>query len=781
MLRSNPAMAVLATFIACSHLQADMPSKPNEQLTILADAAAPQWDHGFPVGNGRIGMLTLGAWPREQLYLNENSIWAKQDVSYYEGAPDIIRRIRTLALDGKYAEADQLFESTLAKDGWKPASYEFAGMAILEHSGLGEPESINNTLDLTTGLSRSEAHYPDGTIVREALALRERDVIAMRIASTRPNGLHFKLSLTHPRDEASIINGQLVLAGQAENGGTRFQSHLKVIPGDGGKVSNSSGVLTLSGGKESLIIFSAATDYNIDDPARPLAVWQHGAEQRLSAEAVMDWKALSTEGQNEMKSFMDRFHLDLGPTDPAIAALPTGERIKKYNEGGSDPDLEELLFQFGRYCVVASNRENGLPSNLQGIWSKDLQAPWSADYHLNINLQMNYWPTETTGLSELHRPMLDFTIGMQPSGKKLAEHLGYEGFCCGHAVNAWKNTWFSGKRALWSASLMNGAWITAHLMEHYRYTDNREFLEKKAWPAIRENARFVLSWLHFDEETGKWITGPGTSPENQFTYMVDDKKVVAAISCGTTHDLMLAWESLSDLTEAAEELMIDDDLVKRAQNVLPKLAEGRIGSDGRLQEWRELFGEKDPGHRHVSHAYGFFPGRQYNIIENPNHVEAIRNSLDFRIANGGGRTGWSRAWLINIEACLMRPEAAYANIRSLFARCINPNLFDLHPPFQIDGNFGYTSGLVTMLMQSHIQLDSRERVIWLLPALPDEWPKGEARGLHARGGAIINLKWTEDKVTAEIAGTRDGMFQVRCRDRTVPLKLRAGEKTSLVF
>jgi alpha-L-fucosidase 2 len=370
---------------------------------------------------------------------------------------------------------------------------------------------------------------------------------------------------------------------------------------------------------------------------------------------------------------------------------------------------------------------------------------------------------------------------MQSSGKKLAEHIGHEGFCCGHAINAWKNTWFSGKKARHGASLMNGAWITAHHLEHYRYTGDREFLERQAWPAIQENARFVLSWIHRDEQSGQWIAGPGTSPENQFTYTVDGKKVGASVSCGTTHDQMLAWESLSDLIEAAEELGMENDLVKRARKVLPDLAEGPVGEDGRLQEWREPFGESSPGHRHVSHAYGFFPGRQYNVIENTQQVEALRKSLDFRLANGGGRTGWSRAWLISIEACLMRPEAAYGNIRSLFARCINPNLFDLHPPFQIDGNFGYTSGVVTMLLQSQIQLDSGERVLWLLPALPKAWAQGEVRGLRARGGAIINLKWTPENVLAEIEATREGRFQVRCREAVKPLRLKAGEKVTLNF
>ena len=752
-----------------------------QNMTIRSDRKAAEWAEGYPVGNGRIGLLTLGGFPKENLYLNENSIWARQEVAYPENAAKTMQRVRTLATEGKYLEADTLWKKELLEPTWRPASYEFAGMATVEHVGLGEPESISNTLDLNTGLNCSEARYADGVILREAIALRDRDVIALRISTTRPGGLHFKLALTHPRDTVSAADNKLVLTGQAANNGTRYQSHLLLQSDKTGKITVVDDTLALKGGQAAILFFAAATDYNIKNPDQPLTDWKAKADAALARAVDTNWSTLSAEGQAEMRTYMDRFRIDLGKTVPEARRLTTAERIKRYGKGEADSDLEVQLFQFGRYCVVASNRETGLPNNLQGIWSEGLKAPWSADYHLNINLQMNYWPVETTGLSELHQPMLNLVTTMQPAGQKMAEVLGHKGFCCGHAINAWMNTWFSGGKPLWGASLMNGAWITAHMMEHYRYTGDRTFLKNQAWPVLQENARFILSWLQRDEAAGEWITGPGTSPENEFFYMDSDQKTKASVSCGTTHDLMLSWESLSDLIEAANELGIENKLVKRAKTVLPELAEGRIGPDGRLQEWREPFMEKEPGHRHVSHAYGFFPGRQYNVIENNEQVEAIRKSLDFRLANGGGHTGWSRAWLINIEACLMRPEAAYKNIRTLLSHRINPNLFDMHPPFQIDGNFGYTSGITTMLLQSQIKLDSGYRVLWLLPALPEAWPSGEVHGLRARGGATINLKWTPDEVEVEIKAMRDGAFQIRCRDQIKPLKMKAGETTTLII
>ena len=757
-------------------------SSSAQSLTIRSDEGATRWDYGYPIGNGRIGLLSLGGFPSEKLYLNENSIWARQEVAFPEEAAEVMKEVRALATAGKYQEAERRMTQKLLTPTWRPASYEFAGMATLDHLEVGEPKRILNTLDMASGLNRSEAEYGDGMIVRESIALRDRDVIAMRVSTTRKDGLHFRLGLTHPRDSVSVEGNQLLLTGQAATGGTCYQSRLLLRPASTfTKISTVDGALELKGGKEVIILFSAATDYNIKNPDEPLSDWRGLIDQGFARSEKADWKTLSAEGQSEMRSFMERFHLDLGRTDPEVAALPTGDRIKKYKDGGADPDLEVLLFQFGRYALVASNRETGLPNNLQGIWSEGIKSPWSADYHLNINLQMNYWPSETTGLGELHMPLLDLVRDMQPGGLALTKALGHEGFACGHAINAFKNTWFSGGKALWGASLMNGAWITGHLMEHYRFSGDREFLENKAWPLIQENARFILSWLQRDEATGKWITGPGNSPENEFFYMRGDEKVQASISVGTTHDLMLAWESLSDLIEAADELGKDNELVQRARAVLPELAEGRVGADGRMQEWREPFIEKNPGHRHVSHAYGFFPGRQYNAIKNPEQVAAIRKSLDYRLANGGGRTGWSRAWLINIEGCLQRAEPAYNNLHTLLSRLVNPNLFDMHPPFQIDGNFGYTSGICTMLLQSQIKLDSGERVLMLLPALPKAWPQGEVRGLHARGGAVVQLKWTPDSVEAEISASRDGAFQIRCREQIKTLKMKAGEKTTLKF
>jgi alpha-L-fucosidase 2 len=315
------------------------------------------------------------------------------------------------------------------------------------------------------------------------------------------------------------------------------------------------------------------------------------------------------------------------------------------------------------------------------------------------------------------------------------------------------------------------------MMEEYRYTQNVDFLRTKAFPAMEQNVRFLLSWLMREEKTHLWITGPGCSPENRFLY--GPENTPAAISLGTSHDLMLTWEGLSDYLEAAEILGISNKLTAEAAAVLPELAEAKIGPDGRLQEWREPYGEVQPGHRHVSHAYGFFPGHQYDLINHPEKVAAIEKSLDFRLENGGGHTGWSRAWLINIEACLQRPNKAYANLRALLDHSINRNLFDMHPPFQIDGNFGATSGIATMLLQSHIVTAQGERLIWLLPACPDAWSTGEVAGLKARGDVTVDLRWSEKVLNATVTAAVDGTYHFRHGPREQTVMLRAGKPHSL--
>ena len=772
---------VVLAFVAAGSLNMVADPAQARDLVVSSDRPAQEWDEGYPIGNGRLGLLTLGSYPTDQLYLNEHSIWARQETTIPEDAAQTMKEVRALAVAGRLKQAEDLYTDKLMKPVWRPASYEFAGRAELTHVGLQAPLSVRNTLDLATGLSRSEARYEDGVIVREAVALRDRDVVAVHLSTTRPEGLHVKLSLHHPRDPVTVQGDRLVLTGQGAGGGTKFQSELWLRPGIGGKVQANDGALELRGGQEALLVYNCATDYHLGDPDHPLETWTGKNNQGFDRVKTAAWDGLRTEAQAEMRGFMERFWIDLGDTPEQAKTLTTPERIERYATGKPDPGLEVLLFEFGRYCAVASNRPEALPNNLQGLWSKDVVAPWSGDYHLNINLQMNYWPVEATGLPELHRPFLRLIAHLQPGGQRLAAGLGYEGFAVCHAVNAWYQTWFSGGKARWAASLMNGAWITAHVMEHYRYGGDRAFLREHGWPLIQANARFVLSWLHQDKQTGQWITGPGTSPENTFIYEENGKKIEASVSCGTTHDQMLAWESLADLIEAAEALGIENSLVARARTVLPDLAQGQIGPDGRLQEWQMPFEELNPGHRHVSHAYGFFPGRQYNAIEHPRYTQAVEKSLDFRLANGGGHTGWSRAWLINIEATLQRPEAAYKNLRTLLSKLVNPNLFDMHPPFQIDGNFGFTSGVTTMLMQSHIRLDAGPRVLWLLPALPEAWPRGEVRGLRARGGAVIDIVWSPDAAQTTITATRAQTYQVRCRGEVRQLEMEEGDQVTLEF
>jgi alpha-L-fucosidase 2 len=468
-------------------------------------------------------------------------------------------------------------------------------------------------------------------------------------------------------------------------------------------------------------------------------------------------------------------------------------RLAQVREGDADPSLIALYFQFGRYLLIASSRPGTMPANHQGIWNESMTPPWESKYTININAEMNYWPAEVTNLAELHEPLFDLIEAMRVSGRHTARvHYGAGGFVAHHNTDLWADTVPVDKvgSGLWP---MGAAWLSLHLWDHFEFSRDREFLTRRAYPVMKEAAEFLLDYL-VDDGRGHLVTGPSLSPENR--YRLPDG-TVAKLCMGPTMDLEITDLLFRRIVEASKLLDVDPDFRQKVIAARRRLPPLRIGRHGQLQEWAEDYDEPDPGHRHISHLFALYPGDQITPERTPELAAAARTTLQRRLAKGSGHTGWSRAWIVNFWARLKEPEQAYSNLMMLLGRSTLPNLFNTHPPFQIDGNFGGTAGIAEMLLQSHAG------EIQLLPSLPRAWPRGRFRGLRARGGLEIALEWSGGRATSgqltaavngeyrirppqgqRIASVREGAEGIPIRDNgdeTVSLSLRAGKTYTILF
>ena len=567
---------------------------------------------------------------------------------------------------------------------------------------------------------------------------------------------------------------RLVMFGRAQHGegteGVRWHAEVRAVPA-GGAVRAAGKTLQVRGADAVTLLIAASTDYRMDDPDVPATRdWVADCAATIDRALARPWDELRARSVAAHRALFDRAALDLGRTDPELAARPTPERLAALGDGASDPDLVETYFQFGRYLLISSSRPGCMPANLQGLWNEHVEAPWNADYHDNINVQMNYWPAEVTNLAECHEPFLAFVDSLRKDGGDMARKLGARGFAVGHTTDAWRWAAVFGS-AVYGMWPMGGGWCASHLMEHWRFGQDEEFLREAAWPVLADAAAFFLDWLVEDPATGKLVSGPTTSPENTYWHEEDGKRHRLCLSMGTAMDQEIIWQNFRDVLEAAAVLGIEDDFTARVRDAAARFAGPKLGSDGRLLEWEREYEEAEPGHRHISHLYGLHPSNQISVVRTPALARAARQSLEGRLANGGGHTGWSRAWIINFYARLQDGDTAFANVLALLKKSTLPNLLDNHPPFQIDGNFGGTAGIAEMLVQSHAG------EVQLLPALPTAWPTGRATGLCARGAFEVDIEWKDGALTrAVILARKGGPLAVRWGRETWSFDTTPGER-----
>lgn len=752
--------------------------------TLWFQQPAAEWSTGLPVGNGWLGAMVSGDPAKEHLQISDDGLWAGEERDRNNpAAGQAVPEIRRLLFGGQVKEAEALAATSMLAIPRTMPMNETVGDLWLHVDLPGDDRNYRRELDLRSAIASVSFTAGGVRYRREVFSSAPEGVVVVRLEASRPGSISFLCRMDRPASFSTEAMGdrRLVMTGtalpptpptdpatQERNVGVGFRCEVVVLP-EGGDIRATNGKIRVTRADRVTLLIASATSHRSAD-------MQAACDTSLKA-ARRPYRDLRERHVQDYRGYFERSDLTFTHGVDPLAAIPTDHRLARMKEGADDDFLLETYYHLGRYLLISSSRPGSLAANLQGLWNNSINPPWGCKYTININTEMNYWMAEAANLADVHLPLFDLLESTRKAGSATAQqYYGARGFVVHHNTDLWGDAVpIDGVGSgIWP---MGGAWISTHVWEHYRYSGDREFLERRGYPVLRDMALFLLDYL-VASPTGHLVTGPSLSPENKY-YLPDGSK--ASLCMGPTMDIEITRAVLTQFMEASTILGRDAELREQSEAARSRLPAIPVNSEGRIQEWPEDYRETELGHRHLSHLWALYPGEEITLRDTPELAQAARRSLERRLANGSGSTGWSRAWVANLWARLEEGDNARFHLNELLRRSSKLNLLDVcgdtpSRPYQIDGNLGGAAAVIEMLVQSH------SGVVRFLPALPSAWPEGSLRGIRARGGLTVDLtwkqgrairatllaEWTGDRVLA--AGHDQKIAAVRSSGRIVPLR-----------